>query len=97
VRKHVSACAHLLHGARQDALMDLVPVLLWPKPRTTAAGRILPAALLPHAVAQLLPLLLLPPERVRALDCAQAQRVHDPDDGALDFLAASIVRSRPCR
>ncbi len=33
-----------------------------------AAGRALPAELLPYAAAQLLPLLLLSPERVRTLD-----------------------------
>ncbi len=97
MRKGASACAHRLHWTRQDALMDSVPLLLWPKPLTPTAGRILPAALLPHAVAHLLPLLLLPPERVRALDAAQAQRVNDSDDRALDILAASIVRSQPSR
>ena len=94
---HASACAQRLRGARQDALLASVPLLLSPRPLTPSAGRILPAALLPHAVAQLLPLLLLPPERVRALDAAQAQRINDPDDGALDCLAAGIVRSQPCR
>jgi len=34
---------------------------------------------------------------VRALDAAQAQRVNDSDDRALDILAASIVRSQPSR
>jgi len=60
----------LLPGVRQDALMASVPDLICPTPRTQAAGRVLPAALLPYAVAQLLPLLLLPPERVRALHVA---------------------------
>jgi hypothetical protein len=58
-------------------------------------GHVLPAALLPHAVAQLLPLLLLPPERVRALDLAQIESEHA--DGVTHFLSSRMVRLQPSR
>jgi len=65
-RPPVTRCA----TSRQDALIGWVPELLCPVASQRAAGRFLPAELLPHAAAQLLPLLLLPPERVRGLDTA---------------------------
>jgi len=88
----------LLPGVRQDALMASVPDLICPTPRTQAAGRVLPAALLPYAVAQLLPLLLLPPERVRALHVALIQRVNNHSDGVVSgCLSRRLVRPQPSR
>jgi len=57
-----------------------------------AAGNALPAELQPYAAAQLLPLLLLPPESVRALDlplpCAGGT------DGESEFFSRMLVRAR---
>jgi hypothetical protein len=50
----------------------------------------LPAELLPQAVALLLPLLLLPPERVRALDLAHLDR-HTGTDQESEFLSELVV------
>jgi hypothetical protein len=89
----------LLHGARQDALTDSTHALfVCATPDTRAVARALPAALHPHAVAQLLPLLLLPPERVRALDAAPVQSVlHDHGNGVSTLLSGRLVRSQPSR
>ncbi len=54
----------------------------------------LPAELLPCAAAQLLPLLLLPPERVRALDLQCPSR-RGGDDRLSVFLSGVLVRARP--
>ena len=55
-------------AARQEALIGWVPELLCSTAPQRAAGRFLPAELLPYAAAQLLPVLLLPPKRLLALD-----------------------------
>ena len=75
--------------------MVSVPVLLYPNPHERGGARALPAALLPYAAAQLLPLLFLPPERVRTLDAAQVRRVHDRAGGVSIFLLGRMVRSPP--
>ena len=76
--------------------MVSVPVLLYPYPHERGGARALPAALLPYAAAQLLPLLLLPPEHVRALDAAQVQSVlHDHGNGVATLLSGRLVRLRP--
>ena len=58
-----------------------------------AAGRALPAELLPYAAAQLLPLWLLPPERVRALDLPQHNLLFSAGQVS-DFLSAVVVSVR---
>ncbi len=72
--------------------MTCVPKLLHTNARLRVIGRALPAELLPYAAALLLPLLLLPPERVRALDLA-----HLPPAAAADqvsyFLSGTVVRT----
>jgi len=59
-----------------------------------ARGDALPAELLPCAAALLLPLLLLPPERVRALDLQRPSR-RGGDDRLSVFLSGVLVRPRP--
>jgi hypothetical protein len=77
--------------------MSSTTVLLYQEdaPRDDA----LPAELLPCAAAQLLPLLLLPPERVRALSLQRPSR-RGGDDRLSVFLSGVLVRARfplPCR
>ncbi len=86
-----------LHGARQVALATSThDLVVCATPDTRAVARALPAALQPYAVAQLLPLLLLSPERVRALDAAQVQSVlHDHGNGVATLLSGRLVRLRP--
>jgi len=73
---------------RQNALAAPVPDRLSSGASTRAAGRALPAELLPYAAAQLLPLWLLPPERVRALELPHLMWQ------VSDFLSAVLVSSR---
>ena len=75
----------------QGALLTCVPDLLHLQPWY---GLALPAELLPYAAAQLLPLLLLPPERVRALDLARRPPSLAVDQ-VLGFLSRVVVRTRP--
>ncbi len=79
----------------QGALLICVPDLLHLQPRY---GLALPAELLPYAAAQLLPLLFLPPERVRALDPARLAPLVAADlvaaDQVSDFLSRAVVRTR---
>ena len=80
-----------LARARQDALTTSIPHLVRAK---EAEG--LPAGLRPCAAAHLLPQLLLPPERVRALEPPS----HSPassDDRVADFLCEVVVRAAPAR
>jgi len=57
--------------ARQDTLVGTVPQMLKPNATLRGVGHALPAELLPYAAANLLPVLLLPPERMRALGPAR--------------------------
>jgi len=87
-----SAARERTRAAAQDALTTSVPRLL----RLGAASRAdaLPAELLPCAAAHLLPLLLLPPERVRALE-PPSHSAPSSDDLLSDFLAEVVVRATP--
>ncbi len=78
--------------ARQEALIVWVPEVLCPSADQRAAGRALPAELLPHAAAQLLPLLLLPPECVRGLGAALLNR-HTSTLQVTVFLTEALVSS----
>jgi len=81
-------------GVRQEGLIHGAPRLLRPAAGMGAAGCALPAELLPCAAALLLPLLLLPPERVRALEL---QRVCSPPgcaDEVSVFLSEVVVSAR---
>jgi len=79
--------------ARQEALVVWVPEVLRPSADQRAAGRALPVELLPHAAAQLLPLMLLPPECVRGLDAALLNR-HTSTLQATVFLTEALVSSQ---
>jgi hypothetical protein len=79
---------------RQDALAAPVADQSSSDASARATGHALPAELLPYAAAQLLPLWVLPPERVRALDLPQRNwRV--PERQVSDFLSAVLVSTRP--
>ncbi len=72
--------------------MTCILQLLQPDARLRGFGNALPAELLPYAAAQLLPALLLPPERVRALDLAHLA----PSLAAIEvshFLSGTVVRT----
>jgi len=91
----VPACDPL-RGGRQDALMIWAPDLLRWGVTARAAGRALPAALLPYAAAQLLPLLLLPPERVRTLSAPRSPRYRVcVTDWVSVYLSKVVVRPQP--
>ncbi len=72
--------------------MTCIPLLLRYKARLRETGCALPAALLPYAAAQLLPALLLPAERVRALDIACPAPSSAVDHVSL-FLSGAVVRT----
>jgi len=94
-----------MEGVRQEALTAYAPRLLRPAAGMGAAGCALPAELLPCAAAQLLPLLLLPPERVpRAGAPARVQparlrrqSVGLPFGGGGERAAPNPVTGRPVR
>ncbi len=76
---------------RQVALLGEVPDLLCLGASARASARALAPALLPHAAAQLLPVVLLPPECVRKL-C----RCNSSLTGTASvFLSRAVVRARP--
>ncbi len=84
-------------GGPQEALIVWAPRLLRPAAGMGAAGCALPAELLPSAAAQLLPLLLLPPERVRALELPREYSPPGRADKVSVFLAEVVVSARPPR
>jgi len=88
-------------AARQEALIGWVPELLCSTAPQRAAGRFLPAELLPYAAAQLLPVLLLPPELARAGRRAPqaANQHHASDDlpgGGAGELAGTPLSGLQC-
>ncbi len=78
----------VVQGA-QGGLLICIPDLLHSQPHY---GLALPAELLPYAAAQLLPLLLLPPELVRALDPAHFA-LSPATDRVSGFLSRALVRT----
>ena len=78
----------------QDALVHWAPYLLASSKELRADGLALPAELLPYAAAQLLPLLLLPPEqRLCALDLHHNDRRAGTVPESF-FLMRVLVRTR---
>jgi len=83
-------------GGRQDALIFYTTDMLHADTTLRAGVCGLPVELLPHALGQLLPLLLLPPERVRALSAPWAPQYRPTvlTDWVSIYLSTVMVRPR---
>jgi len=90
--RRARSCPQRCARGRQGMFCAYGPDLLSRGAELRAAGNAVPTEPLPYAAAQLLPLLLPPPESVRALDlplpCAGGT------DGESDFFSRMLVRAR---